>query len=103
MIFNVKDAAIFLLGIAAGVGATKYATMSDEEKEKLMNDLKEKANNFKDEAGNAAEKAKDFFHELKTKGGDALKEQYKEAQNTFNTIFSKGNKTEGDQTSAPAS
>ncbi len=37
---SIKDSAIFLLGIAAGVAATKFASMSPEEKEKLMADLK---------------------------------------------------------------
>ena len=48
---NLKQITTFLLGAAAGYGLFKYNSMTAEEKEKLRADLKNKANQFKDEAG----------------------------------------------------
>ena len=73
---NSKHMATFLLGAAAAYGAYKYSKLSEEEKEKLMNTLKEKAHNLKDQAEGTVDKAKDYFAELKTKGADALKEHF---------------------------
>jgi hypothetical protein len=91
MSVNAKHLATFLLGAAAGYGAYKYSKLSDEEKEKLMADLKTKANNMKDEAEGAVDKAKEYFEELKTKGSGALKDQVKDhlkdAENLFNELF----------------
>ena len=50
MSVNSKHIATFLLGAAAGYAAFKYSNMSDEEKEKLMNDIKNKAKDLKTEA-----------------------------------------------------
>ncbi len=99
---SVKDSAIFLLGIAAGVAATKYASMSPEEKEKLMADLKLKAGNLKDEADNAAGKAREYFEEFKEKGGEALKDHFKDAQSVFNNIFNKQDKSTDQPTAGEA-
>jgi gas vesicle protein len=87
---NSKHIATFILGAAAGLAAAKYMSMSEEEREKLLKDLKEKANSFKDEAESAAEKAKDYFTELKTKGADALKEHMADAEKMLHELFSKG-------------
>jgi len=86
-----KHIATFLLGAAAALAAHKYMTMTPEEKEKLATDLKNKAHQFKDEAENAAGKAKDYFNELRTKGADALKEHLGDAENILHNLFS--NKT----------
>lgn len=91
---NNKHIATFILGALAGLAAGKYASMSNEEKEKMMSDLKEKANNLKDEAVKTADQAKDYFSELKTKGTDALKEQFPGAEKWINDIF--GGKTDTD-------
>lgn len=57
-------------------------------KKKLLDDLKDKAHNIKNRADAVADdKARDFFQELKTKGGKALIEQFKEAQNTIKYYF----------------
>ena len=58
-----------------------------EEKEKLAAKLKEKAHQFKDEAESATAKAKDYFAELKTKGGDALKEHMADAEKLMQNLF----------------
>jgi hypothetical protein len=92
---DAKHIATFLLGAAAGVAAHKYMNMTPEEKEKLASDIKDKANQFKSEAENAAGKAKDYFEELKTKGGDALKEHLGNAENILHNLF--GGKSTGTQ------
>ena len=65
--------------------------MSDEEKEKFIAGLKDKANKFKGEAENAWDKASDYFEELKTKGGDALNEHAANAESVLKDLF--GNKS----------
>ena len=91
MSVNSKHTATFLLGAAAALAASKYMSMTPEEKEKLAGDLKDKANKFKTEAENFAEKAKDYFEELKTKGGEALKEHLTDAEKTMSDLFGKKN------------
>ena len=82
-----KHIATFLLGAAAALAAQKYMSMTPEEKEKLASNLKEKAHQFKDEAENAANKAKDYFAELKIKGTDALKDHLSDAEKIMHNIF----------------
>lgn len=93
---NNKHIATFILGALAGLAAGKYASMSAEEKEKMMANLKAKANNLKDEAVKATGNAKDYFSELSKKGGDALKEQFPGSEKWINEIF--GNKAAADHT-----
>jgi gas vesicle protein len=88
-----KHIATFLLGAAAGLAAAKYMSMTPEEKEKLADDIKDKANKFKTEAEAFAEKAKDYFEELKTKGGEALKDNLADAEKMMNDLFGKKDKT----------
>ncbi len=84
-----KHIATFLLGAAAGVAAFKYATMTEEEKEKLMTDIKAKAKDMKSEAEGLAGKAKEYFAELKTKGGSALKEHMGDIDGVVDDLFGK--------------
>lgn len=93
---NPKHIATFLLGAAAGYALFKYNSMTDEEKEKMYADLKAKANNLKDEAEKAADKAGDYFEELKTKGAENMKDYMSEAESFFNDLFKK--KEGGDNT-----
>lgn len=86
---NPKHIATFLLGAAAGMAAHKYMSMTDEEKEKLMADLKAKANAFKEEAEGMADKAKEYFEELRTKGSSAFKENMGDVDDLFNDFFGK--------------
>lgn len=99
MSVNSKHIATFLLGAAAGYAAFKYSNMSEEEKEKLMADLKAKAQDLKTEAEGMAEKAKEYFEELKTKGGSAMKEQMGNVDNIFDDLFADKPKT-GNETKA---
>lgn len=82
-----KDIATFLLGAAAGAAALKYATMSDEEKEKMINAVKDKANDLKSQAETTVESAKDYFSELKTKSSEYLKDNWAEAEKYLQEIF----------------
>jgi len=84
-----KHLATFLLGAAAGAAAIKYSTMSEEEKEKLMTDIKAKAKDMKTEAEGMAEKAKEYFEELRTKGSSALKEKLGDVDGVINELFGK--------------
>ena len=86
-----KHIATFLLGAAAGFAAFKYANMSEEEKEKLMADLKAKANDLKNEAEGATDKAKEYFEELRTKGSSAFKDQFGDLDKVFDDLFGKKN------------
>jgi hypothetical protein len=94
MSVNSKHIATFLLGAAAGFAAFKYSSMTEEEKEKMMADIKAKANSFKDEAEGMADKAKDYFEELKTKGSSAFKENMGDVESMFNDLFGKKNPDE---------
>ena len=90
MSVGAKHIATFVMGAAAGFAIAKYMTMSDEEKEKFIAGLKDKANKFKGEAENTWDKASDYFEELKTKGADALKEHAANAESILKDLF--GNK-----------
>ena len=86
---NPKHIATFLLGAAAGYALFKYNIMSDEEKVKMYADLKEKASNLKDEAEKTANKAGEYFEELKTKGAENMKDYMSEAESFLNDLFKK--------------
>jgi hypothetical protein len=89
MSVSAKHVATFIMGALAGVALTKYHNMSEEEKEKLVAGLKEKASKLKGEAEGAWDKAGDYFEELKTKGGDALKDHVANAENVLKDLFGK--------------
>lgn len=89
MSVNSKHIATFLLGAAAALAASKYMSMTPEEKERLAGDIKDKAHKVKTEAEGAMEKAKDYFEELKVKGGEALKEHMADAEKMMSDLFGK--------------
>ena len=95
MSVNNKHIATFLLGAAAAFGAYKYMNLTDEEKEKLANDIKDKANKVKKTAMDAEDQAMEYFNELKTKGSDALKEYMPKMEEFFEGLFKSGTKTPG--------
>ena len=92
MSVNSKHVATFLLGAAAALAANKYMTMTPEEKEKLSAELKEKANQFKGEAESAMEKGKEYFEELRTKGGEAMKEHFGDVSGMLQSLFGNSGK-----------
>ncbi len=89
MSVNSKHIATFLLGAAAALAASKYMSMTPEEKEKLAGDIKDKAHKVKTEAEEMMGKATDYFEELKTKGGEALKDHMADAEKMMNDLFGK--------------
>ncbi len=93
MSVNSKHIATFLLGAAAALAASKYMSMTPEEKDKLAGDIKDKANKLKTEAENFTEKAKVYFEELKTKGTEALKDHIGDAETMMNELFGRKDKT----------
>lgn len=82
-----KHFATFLLGAAAGLAATKYMSMTPEEREKLISSMKEKANKIKGEAEDGFEKAKEYFEELKSKGSGAFKEHFGDIHHVLHHFF----------------
>jgi uncharacterized protein YicC (UPF0701 family) len=77
MSINSKHLATFIIGAAAGVALHKY--LQTEDGEKLLEDLKVKADELKGEAEEAMEKAPEYFEELKTKGAETLKTNFPDA------------------------
>ncbi len=90
MSVNNKHLATILLGAAAAFGAYKYSKMSDEEKQKLADSVKDKFHKLKDEAENAGDKAKEYFKNLKGKATDMFKEHFPGAEKHFDEFFDKG-------------
>src|SRR6476661_2431175 len=103
MSVNSKHLATFLLGAAAAFGAYKYMNMTDEEKEKLANDIKDKANKLKDSAMDAEKQAMEYFNELKSKGADAMKEYMPKVEEFFENLFKSGTKTSNSTAGANSS
>ncbi|HEX6848902.1 MAG TPA: hypothetical protein VF144_18080 [Chitinophagaceae bacterium] len=93
-----KHFATFLLGVAAGLAATKYMNMTPEEREKMIANLKERANKFKGEAESGFEKAKEFFEDVKERGPDSIKEHFGDVSSFIHNLF-KGDKEEKAQQS----
>jgi len=87
MSVNAKHLATFILGAAAGVAAHKY--LQSEEGEKLLEDLKTKASDLKAEAEGAVDKAPEYFQELKTKGSDAIKSNFPDAEKFLKDLIDK--------------
>ena len=93
MSVNNKHLATLLLGAAAAFAAHKYSKMSDEEKDRLSGNLKDKFNKLKNEAEGSLDTAKNYFNDLKIKAGDMLKEYFPNAEQHFHDMFD-GAKTE---------
>ena len=83
-----KHLATILLGAAAAFGAYKYHNMSEEEKKKLSDGLKDKFHKLKDEAEGGVDNAKNYFGDLKTKAGELLKEHFPDAEKYLHDFFS---------------
>ena len=49
----------------------------------------DKANKVKDEAEKVMDKAKGYFNELKTKGSEAFKKHFDDAEKTMSDLFGK--------------
>ena len=94
MSVNNKHLAAILLGAAAAFGAYKDSTMTEEEKKKIADSLKDKFHKLKDEAEGGADSVKTHFDDLKNKAGDLLKEHFPNAEQHFHDFFKTDTKTE---------
>ncbi len=97
---NAKHMATFLLGAAAGAALLKYKTMTEEEKEEMMEKFKTKAEEFKTQATETAEKAEGYFEELMSKSGEAFKEMIESTENFFDDLFAPKEEKNTDETTA---
>ncbi|MGH2648029.1 MAG: hypothetical protein ACRDE8_10700 [Ginsengibacter sp.] len=93
MSVNNKHLATILLGAAAAFGAYKYANMTEEEKQKMADSIKDKFHKLKNEAESATDTAKNYFSELKNKATDMFREHFPGAEQHFEDFF-KSNKTD---------
>ena len=93
MSVNNKHLATILLGAAAAFGAYKYSKMSDEEKHKMADSVKDKFHKLKDNAESAGHTAKNYFADLKNKATEMFKEHFPGAEQHFEDFF-KGNSKE---------
>ncbi len=100
MSVSAKHLATFILGAAAGVALNKY--LQTEEGEKMMEDLKEKGNQFRAQAEDLVNNAPDYFEKLKTEGSQILKEKYPDAENILKDLFASLNKKPGVEGQNPA-
>ena len=84
---NSKHLATFLMGAAAGAALLKYNTMTPEEKEKVIADLKDQANKMKTEAEGVVSNLQTYWEEVSNKGMDALKNYATDAQKTASDMM----------------
>jgi chromosome segregation ATPase len=99
MSVNNKHLATILLGAAAAFGAYKYTKMSDEEKQKLSDSIKDKFHKLKEEAEGATDTAKNYFSDLKNKASEMFKEHFPDAEKHFDEFFN--NTAKAEDNSAP--
>ena len=102
MSINNKHLAAVLLGAAAAYGAYKYNNMSEEQKQIIKNNLKDKFHKLKNEAESGAESAKNYFNDLKDKAGSMLKEHFPHVEKYFDEFFKSRKDQTSTQNSAPA-
>jgi chromosome segregation ATPase len=86
-----KHLAAILLGAAAAFGAYKYSNLTDEEKQNMKDNLKDKFHKLKDEAEGGVENAKNYFSDLKDKAAGVLKEHFPDVEKHFDEFFKRGN------------
>ena len=94
MSVNNKHLATILLGAAAAFGAYKYTKMTEEEKQKMADSLKDKFHKLKDEAESAGNTAKNYFSDLKDKATEMFKEHFPGAEQHFEDFFKSNTKSD---------
>lgn len=87
MSVNNKHLATILLGAAAAYGAYKYSKLSDEEKQKLADSVKDKFHKLKGEAEKAGDTAKEYFSNLKGKASEMFKDHFPGSEKHFDEFF----------------
>lgn len=85
MSVNAKHLATFILGAAAGVALNKY--LKTEDGEKLLDDLKAKGTELKNEAEGAIDQAPEYFEQLKAKMTDLLQSNFPEAEKMLKDLL----------------
>jgi gas vesicle protein len=98
MSVNAKHLATFVLGAAAG--ATLYKYLQTEDGEKMLEELKTKAESLRDEAEGVVDKAPEYFEQLKTKGTETLKTNFPDVEQLLRDLMEK---LSGSKTTPPAS
>ncbi len=93
MSVNNKHLATILLGAAAAFGAYKYSKMTEEEKQKMADSIKDKFHKLKDEAESAGGTMKNYFADLKNKATDMFKDHFPNAEKHLDDFF-KGSQTD---------
>lgn len=78
-----KHITSFILGAAAGIAVYKYASMSREEREEFMSNMKNKASKIKEDAEDAMNRAKDYFEEMKQKTSEHLGNAERKVKDMF--------------------
>jgi hypothetical protein len=82
-----KHLATFLMGAAAGAAIMKYNSMTPEEQQNLIADLKQKAEDAQDEAKQAMTQMHEYFTDMQGKGMEALKTQMGSAEGMINDFI----------------
>jgi F0F1-type ATP synthase membrane subunit b/b' len=82
---NAKHLATFIMGAAAGVALHKY--LQTEEGEQMLEDLKTKAGDLKNEAEGALDKMPEYFEQLKTQGSEMLNKYTPEAEKMLQELL----------------
>jgi hypothetical protein len=90
-----KHMATFLLGAAAGAAIMKYNSMTPEEQEALLADLKAKADTVKSEAEEAVGQFQTYFEDMRSKGMEALKTNMGSAEGMVQDFINNMNKASG--------
>ncbi|MES2430451.1 MAG: YtxH domain-containing protein [Bacteroidota bacterium] len=70
-----KNLGIFILGVGAGLAAAKYISLTPEEKEELL--------------GNIKSKTKEYFDDISSKGGETVKQYFGDAGKIVSDLFAK--------------
>ncbi len=61
--------------------------MTEDEKQKIADTLKDKFHKLKNEAETSADHAKNYFNDLKDKAGSLLKEHFPDVEKHFEGFF----------------
>lgn len=87
---NSKHLIGLLIVAAAAVGAYKYSSMSEEDKKKLADTIKNKFDQIKKEAGDSVDTAKGYVDDLRDKAVNLLNEHFPDMKDFFQNIFGSG-------------
>lgn len=78
-----KHLTSFILGAAAGIAVYKYSSMSKDERQEFMDNMKDKATKLKEDAECAVDKAKNYFEDMKKKTADHISTAERKVKDMF--------------------